>query len=175
MDAGLSPRWFELCTLRMDALHAIEEQLVVALHERCAQRLSAARADLQHWTDAEHTPALHRLGGSRPEDFFDAPPPQTNAVAPDGQPDRHSRSLLELLHEQAQRLQATEAELETVRASLNERKVIERAKGLLMAHRHLNEDEAHKLLRQTAMNQGRRLLDVAQAVLSMADVLPPAR
>ena len=175
LDPGLSPRWFELCTLRMDALHTIEEQLVVALHDRCAQRLAAAKADLQHWTETEHPPALHRLGGSRPEDFFDAPPPQTQALAHEGDAGRQSRSLLELLHEQAQRLQTTEAELETVRASLNERKVIERAKGLLMAHRHLTEDEAHKLLRQTAMNQGRRLLDVAQAVLSMADVLPPTR
>jgi hypothetical protein len=43
-----------------------------------------------------------------------------------------------------------------------------------MARRQLSEGEAHKLLRQTAMNQNRRLAEVAQAVLSMADLLPPA-
>ena len=58
------------------------------------------------------------------------------------------------------------------RASLQERKVIERAKGLLMAHRHLSEDGAHKLMRQTAMHQGKKMLDVAQAILAMANVLP---
>jgi AmiR/NasT family two-component response regulator len=65
-----------------------------------------------------------------------------------------------------------EAELDTARASLLERKVIERAKGLLMAHRRLSEDEAHKLMRDTAMQQGKKMLDVAQAILSMAHVLP---
>jgi AmiR/NasT family two-component response regulator len=59
-----------------------------------------------------------------------------------------------------------------VRASLNERKVVERAKGLLMAHRLMSEEEAYKALRQMAMNQNRRLVDVAEAVLSLADVLP---
>ncbi|MCB2068245.1 MAG: ANTAR domain-containing protein, partial [Ottowia sp.] len=46
------------------------------------------------------------------------------------------------------------------------------AKGLLMAHRQLSEDEAHKALRQMAMNQNRRLIEVADAVLAMAEVLP---
>jgi AmiR/NasT family two-component response regulator len=41
-----------------------------------------------------------------------------------------------------------------------------------MAHRHMSEDEAYKALRQMAMNQNRRLIDVAEAVLSLADVLP---
>jgi AmiR/NasT family two-component response regulator len=80
--------------------------------------------------------------------------------------------VIELVREQSQRLAAMAAELDTIPASLNERKLIERAKGLLMAHRQLNEDQAHKLLRQTAMSQNRRLVDVAEAVLSMAHVLP---
>jgi AmiR/NasT family two-component response regulator len=63
-------------------------------------------------------------------------------------------------------------ELENVRTSLNERKLIERAKGLLMAHRQLTEEDAHKTMRQMAMNQNRRLIDVAKAVLTMAEVLP---
>jgi AmiR/NasT family two-component response regulator len=60
-----------------------------------------------------------------------------------------------------------------VRSTLNERKLVERAKGLLMAHRQLSEGDAHKLLRQTAMNQNRRLVEVAEAVLATADLLPP--
>jgi AmiR/NasT family two-component response regulator len=59
-----------------------------------------------------------------------------------------------------------------VRATLNERKLVERAKGLLMAHRRMSEQDAHKMLRQTAMNQNRRLVDVAESVLSMVDFLP---
>jgi AmiR/NasT family two-component response regulator len=59
-----------------------------------------------------------------------------------------------------------------VRASLTERKLVERAKGLLMAHRKLSEEGAYKMLRQTAMSQNKRLKDVAEAVLAMADYLP---
>ncbi|WP_427911657.1 ANTAR domain-containing response regulator [Ramlibacter sp. MMS24-I3-19] len=59
-----------------------------------------------------------------------------------------------------------------MRATLSERKVVERAKGLLMAHRHMSEDDAYKALRQMAMNQNRRLLDVATNVLALAEVLP---
>ena len=77
-----------------------------------------------------------------------------------------------MVQEQSRRLQAVSDELQQVRATLNERKVVERAKGLLMAHRQLSEEEAHKMLRQTAMNQNRRLVDVAESVLAMADFLP---
>ncbi|MGJ7583421.1 ANTAR domain-containing response regulator, partial [Variovorax sp. RHLX14] len=82
------------------------------------------------------------------------------------------RSVLDMVQEQSHRLQAMSDELETVRASLNERKIVERAKGLLMAHRRLSEEDAHKMLRQTAMNQKRRLVDVAESMLAMADYLP---
>jgi len=76
-----------------------------------------------------------------------------------------------MVQEQSRRLQSMSDELETARAALNERKVIERAKGLLMASRKLSEEDAHKMLRQTAMNQGKRLIDVAKTVLSMSDYL----
>ena len=65
--------------------------------------------------------------------------------------------------------------VETLRASLNERKLIERAKGLLMAHQQLDEPAAHKALRELAMNQNKRMVDVAEAVLSMGRLLAPRR
>ena len=80
-----------------------------------------------------------------------------------------------MVQEQSRRLQAMGDELDTVRAALNERKLVERAKGLLMAHRRISEEEAHKMLRQTAMNQGRRLVEVAESVLAMAEYLPADR
>ena len=68
-------------------------------------------------------------------------------------------------------------ELDTIRSTLNERKLIERAKGLLMAHRRLSEEQAHRVLQQLAMSQSRRLVDIAEAVLATSDVLaePAAR
>lgn len=63
------------------------------------------------------------------------------------------------------------SELETVRTALAERKTIDRAKGLLMQARGLSEDEAYALLRKTAMDQGRKLAEVAQALVTAADLL----
>jgi two-component system, response regulator / RNA-binding antiterminator len=62
-------------------------------------------------------------------------------------------------------------ELEKSRAALNDRKRIERAKGLLMTHRDLSEEDAYKTLRRMAMDQNKRLVDVAEAVLNLADLL----
>ena len=72
---------------------------------------------------------------------------------------------------------ALRARLELAQTELSERKLVERAKGLLMADRKLNEEQAHRILRQLAMNQSRRLVDIAEAVLATSDVLaePPAR
>ena len=46
------------------------------------------------------------------------------------------------------------------------------AKAVLMRHQGLSEDAAYRLMRQTAMNQGRRLPDVARAVLELEAFLP---
>ncbi len=69
------------------------------------------------------------------------------------------------------RHRAVSEALEKSRATLNDRKLIERAKGLLMTHRDLSEDEAYKTLRKMAMDQNKRLADVAEAVLNLADLL----
>jgi response regulator NasT len=64
-------------------------------------------------------------------------------------------------------------ELEEARGELENRKLIERAKGILMKSRSLSEDEAYALLRKTAMNQNRKLADVAMSLVTAADLLGP--
>jgi AmiR/NasT family two-component response regulator len=56
-------------------------------------------------------------------------------------------------------------DIQELRRSLASRKLIERAKGLLMKRRGIAEDDAFRLLRTTAMNQRRPMAEVAQAVL----------
>lgn len=63
------------------------------------------------------------------------------------------------------------SELETTKAALAERKTIDRAKGLLMKSRGLSEEDAYALLRKTAMDQGRKIGDIAQALVTAADLL----
>lgn len=62
-------------------------------------------------------------------------------------------------------------ELDRARAALDERKLVERAKGILMKERGLGEEAAYALLRKAAMNENRRIIDVAQSVVTAARLL----
>lgn len=67
--------------------------------------------------------------------------------------------------------QRMRAELAATKRALEERKVVDRAKGILMKARGIDEDEAYALLRKTAMDQGRKLVDVAAALVTAAGLL----
>lgn len=62
-------------------------------------------------------------------------------------------------------------ELAETRRALEERKVIDRAKGLLMKAKGIDEDAAYAILRKTAMDQGRRVADVAEALVTASGLL----
>jgi len=62
-------------------------------------------------------------------------------------------------------------ELERARAALEDRKVIDRAKGILMQAKNLPEDAAYGLLRKTAMNEKKKIAKVAQSVVTAAGLL----
>ncbi len=62
-------------------------------------------------------------------------------------------------------------ELTETKRALEERKLTDRAKGLLMKARGISEDEAYALLRKTAMDQGKRISEVAAALVTAADLL----
>ena len=64
-------------------------------------------------------------------------------------------------------------ELEEARSELENRKVIDRAKGILMKSRGLSEEAAYALLRKTAMNQNRKIADIAQSLVTAAGLLEP--
>jgi two-component system, response regulator / RNA-binding antiterminator len=68
-------------------------------------------------------------------------------------------------------LQKMRIELSETRRALEERKIIDRAKGILMRARGLGEEDAYALMRKTAMDQGRKVADVAQALVMTADLL----
>ena len=67
--------------------------------------------------------------------------------------------------------QRVRRELEATKRALEERKVIDRAKGILMKARGVNEEQAYGLLRKTAMDQGRKVVDVASALVTAAGLL----
>ena len=122
------------------------------LRTECARHAAEARQALH---DSEGL--LHRLRAQ--------PPGSTPADAPG-----EAAALHALLQTQAERLARTETELQAARRALSERKVIERAKGMLMARLNLSEEAAFRMLQKTSMDQNRRLLDVAEAALALPDI-----
>jgi len=65
---------------------------------------------------------------------------------------------------------AVQQENETLKGNLESRKIIERAKGLLMEQRRLSEEQAYSLIKKTSMNMRKPMADVAQAILLAAEI-----
>jgi response regulator NasT len=64
-------------------------------------------------------------------------------------------------------------ELEDARSELENRKLVDRAKGILMKTRGLSEADAYALLRKTAMNQNRKISEIAESLITAAGLLAP--
>ena len=68
-------------------------------------------------------------------------------------------------------LSKMQAELDAAKLALSDRKTIDRAKGLIMRAREVCEEDAYKLMRKSAMDQGRKVIDVAHSLVTAADLL----
>lgn len=143
-------RWFALLTTRIDALKNVEDALINAVMAQAQQALGQvlqqtelAESDIASWV-AGH-------GGYDGERYFD-------------------RHLLPLVRQQAQQLETMAQQLASLQATLEERKVIDQAKALLIRHQGYSEEQAWQTLRKMAMNQNKRMVDVASAMVSMADI-----
>ncbi len=69
--------------------------------------------------------------------------------------------------------QALKNELKQTRDQLADRKVIDKAKGLLMKTRGLDEEQAYHAMRKMAMDQSKPIVDIAQNILSVMELLTP--
>ncbi|GIX30299.1 MAG: two-component system response regulator [Porticoccaceae bacterium] len=83
------------------------------------------------------------------------------------------RPIIDLALAQFRALRGLRQELSDTRAELETRKLVERAKGLVMARHGLSEAEAHRLLTRLAMDRNQRLAEVARAVVDA--LAPPER
>ncbi|MGQ9369005.1 nitrate- and nitrite sensing domain-containing protein [Azospirillum sp. ST 5-10] len=174
--------WYERATLRIDAMKAVEDALVEDLRRLCATTLAAARRELERADAGAGGGADAAAAAPVAMLVMDADPALAGSGADDGaglytldgvRP-RLMRSVADLMHAQSRLLQDMSSQLESARTALHERKVVERAKGLLMSSRGLSEKDAYALIRRTAMNQNKRILQVAEAIVSMADILGTA-
>lgn len=94
-----------------------------------------------------------------------------SAYVIDGLNIRRVKPIVDVAIARFREFQALREELKKTKATLDERKIIERAKGLLMKERKLSEEEAYAALRKLAMDRQQKLVDVAEALIAFADVL----
>jgi response regulator NasT len=80
------------------------------------------------------------------------------------------KSILDLCISRFNAFSRLQTELEQTKSALEERKVIDRAKGILMKAKNLSEEQAYALLRKTAMNENRKIAEVAQSVVTAAEL-----
>ena len=97
-----------------------------------------------------------------------------SAYVVDGLETSRVNSIVEVACARFEEFQSLKLELAEANLKLSERKLVERAKGLLMRSRGLSEDDAYHALRKLAMSKKQRLGDVAQQVIEMADLLGKA-
>lgn len=186
LDETQSRVWFEVSSHRIAELGGLEAALVDRLQAACRTGIDRARQDLADSTGlVEHlreNPSPHAQAVGRY--FSDQGHPEAVPVlavrAEPGAASAEARpatdvpavvaSLQEVLQRQATRLAQTEQALQRARQALNERKVIERAKGMLMQRMGMTEDMAYRALQKAAMDNNKRLLEVAEATLALSDI-----
>jgi hypothetical protein len=188
LDTSLSDSWFKVSSERITEMWHVQVEVVQCLRQACEAQLQATQQDLQ---DSEgllkqlrdnpppHTHAVGRFFNNNADEQPEAAPtlpamadgPSAPASsAPKAPADPSVSSLVDLLQTQSARLASMELELDTARRALHERKVIERAKGALMSRLGLTEEAAFRALQKASMDHNRRLLDVAEATLTLPDL-----
>lgn len=94
-----------------------------------------------------------------------------SAYVVDGLRSERVRPVLEAANVRFHEAQILRDERDNVAAKLGERKIIERAKGILMQRRNLAENAAYLALRKMAMDRGKRLAEVAETVIAAEEML----
>ena len=80
------------------------------------------------------------------------------------------KNILDLCNSRFNAFARLQDELDRTRTALDERKVIDRAKGILMKAKNLTEETAYALLRKTAMNENKKIVEIAQSVITAAEL-----
>lgn len=129
------------------------------LEQLAAVSSTAPRPVIMFTDDAQHTAIRAALKAG------------VSAYIVDGVAAHRIEPIMRVAIERFEADQRLRAELDETRTRLAERKVVERAKGILMTQRRITEDEAFSLLRSLAMQKGIRLGEAAQQVIDVAALL----
>lgn len=181
LDSSISATWFDTASERITEMWKLEQAIVHSLKHYCFEEIQMAQQDL---LDSEgllkklrenpppHTHAVDRFFTAKAQpDGAPMLPMAAEGLTrqPDGTDPNKVSSLVEMLEAQSARLSSMEAELDAAKRALQDRKIIERAKGALMARLGMSEEAAFRALQKASMDHNRRLADVAEATLTLPD------
>lgn len=163
--------WFDLCSEKISEMWAIQCQLVATIHQVLAELTVLARNDLDN---AKSSLARHHSDAMYASQFLQQPAhalPMTDdngfRIPEEPASAYPMASIIHLLQQQSQQIADIEMELSATKKSLNERKTIEKAKGILMQKMRVSEEEAYKVMRSNAMQQNRKIADVAENIVEL--------
>jgi response regulator NasT len=94
-----------------------------------------------------------------------------SAYIVDGLKKERIKSILDLCVSRFNAFARLQSELERARSDLEERKTIDRAKGILMKTKKLSEEEAYRLMRAAAMRESKKIAEIAQSVITASELL----
>ncbi len=162
--------WFDVCSCRLTEIWRVQCQLIKVMHQALQTLIAQAKQDLE-----DTHQKLQQLGknASKTADldsaFFNLTIPVENAYSFLGHDNTQAypiESMFALLQQQSQQISEIESELIETKKALSERKLIERAKGIVMSTQNISEVDAYKWLRSTAMSQNRKIIDIAENILA---------
>lgn len=170
LDPEAADIWFDLCSRRLTDIWQIQCTLIETMHHMLETLAQKARQDLEQTQQylqaiSEKATACTALDST----FFNLAIPVESAFnfqAHDTTQSYPMASMITLLQQQSRQIAEMESELSDTKKALAERKQIERAKGLLMSTLGISEMEAYKTLRSTAMEQNRKVIDIAENILA---------
>src|SRR4029078_11479848 len=93
-----------------------------------------------------------------------------SAYTADGLKKERIKPILDLCISRFNAFSKLQDELDRTKSALEERKGIDRAKGILMKGKGLTEDEAYVLMRSTAMREKKKIGEIAQSILTASDL-----
>lgn len=93
-----------------------------------------------------------------------------SAYIVDGLKKERIKSILDLCVSRFNAFARLQDELERTKTAFEERKTIDRAKGMLMKAKGLSEEDAYRLMRSTAMREKKKIADIAQAIITTAEL-----
>jgi response regulator NasT len=128
-------------------------------------------ADMRRSTESHPRPIALFVDQSDPATIAQAMEAGVSAYVVKGLAQDRVQSVVEVAIAHFNRYRSMRDELDRARQNLHERKAIDRAKGLLMEQKGLNEEAAFRLLRRLAMDQNKRIGEIAQDLVTYTRLL----